>query len=161
MAHSTFRNIGAALVGLTIAAIAVTPAQSLESLSLSPLGFAPHSSTSTNNYFINFMGQIEGQGCFTTAVHLPDGAKVKRIIVYYTKTSDGGMFIDFAVTKFSNGKVKYPVQETVLEKSTERAELVFPVSSWINNTKKFYGFGVCILDGDTFNGALIRYSLPN
>lgn len=105
------------------------------------------------------------QGCFNSGVHLPHGAVITQVRVFYSATAETeASFVTIQRKPFANG-INEEVAGADLPDSADRTRVdVALVASrtTVNNGQFSYGFGVCLRnDTDSFYAARIRYTYEN
>jgi hypothetical protein len=101
-------------------------------------------------------------GCFNTGVHLPHGAVISQVRVFYQATAGAQTsFVRIERKAYSTG-VNEVVTEGQLPDSADRVGVNIPLNaslSTVNNGSFSYGFGICLRnDTDMFYAARIRYT---
>jgi len=100
--------------------------------------------------------------CATAAVHLPDGAILTNMNVYYSSSGDvGRMNVSLQRLHLPSGAVVTISKRGDLPKTNElRTEIVLPIyenHQVVKNSAYAYGFLACMRPGDFFAGARIAY----
>jgi hypothetical protein len=104
----------------------------------------------------------DGQACFNTGIHLPQGAVINQFRVFY----EGGAgsdkpFVTIQRKPYTTG-INEPVAEQDLQTSATRAAMNITLNTSrtkINNASFSYGFGICLRNqNDKFYAARIRYT---
>lgn len=101
-------------------------------------------------------------GCFNAGVHLPHGAVITQVRVFYEATAGAQTsFVRIERKAYSTG-VNDVVAEGPLPNSADRVGMNIPFNAsftTVNNGGFSYGFGVCLRnDTDMFYAARIRYT---
>jgi len=162
-----FTNLAAAAAALFASALpaaAITDSKfqystdQLGFYSISPMDMSPDgSNTAAKSWFSSWYGAaLTGDGCFQTGVHLPTGAKIVEVRVWYTKSAH----VDFYETKLADGSSNDVVSEsygdgTGTTRASGTTTLAVPVT--VDNRNLLYGFGVCLDPGEVFQGARFYY----
>jgi len=162
-----FMNLTAAVAVLCASALpaaAITDSKfqystdQLGFLSISPMDLAPDGNVSAAQpWFSAWYGAtLSGEGCFQTGVHLPTGAKVVEVRVWYTKA----VYAQLQQTKFADGSTTTIVAENIGDGTgtTRTSQTLTPATATtIDNRNLFYGLGICVNPGAYFQGARIYY----
>jgi hypothetical protein len=137
--------------------------------SISALNLGPRDFQSATNYTIDFTeGSLAtiggGTACFSTGVNLPNGAVVRRLVVWFASSDAvvNGPTVRLNRYALSNGAIQSLVAPSQLVSDTgDRLAAAFNVSSsfaTVNNATHAYGLGVCLNTGDGFYQARIDYT---
>jgi hypothetical protein len=129
------------------------------------MAMAPDGADSLN-YSIDWFGSLtptSGEGCFNTAVNLPQGATITKVSVWYSSGATGDTFVDFRRLQVSNGQGSSVAFEFITDDSGIRkpAHVTFfgtPADLVVNNNQFAYALGVCLGAGDRFFGARVAYT---
>ena len=137
----------AAVFSLTGAAQAVTDsvfkysAQKIGSYSISVVEMSPQSYG--NVFSIDFFhGRLYGGGCYTTGVHLPQGAKITFLTVYYRGGNNGNLAFYLLRTRVSDGRVDRLVSRVIQDNSSTRKNDSNGVASQVATMASGRGFAV-------------------
>jgi hypothetical protein len=136
---------------------------------ISALGMSPDSNDSADAYFTSYNdGTIISNGatCFNTGLNLPNGAVVRRLVVWYSSDGGAGEEPNVRLRRYalSDGSHQDIVPTTDLtDNSDARVAIAFNVSSnaIINNATHAYGLGVCLDDGGRFFEARVDYTFTS
>jgi len=101
-------------------------------------------------------------GCFSAGVHLPHGATITKLTVFYKSDPDFTVPTAYFLRKeFSSGDSQQ-VGFNALPDSAMRTSNIVPLNAartTVNNNRYSYGFGICLENnGDTFYAARIVYT---
>jgi len=99
--------------------------------------------------------------CFNAAIHLPDGATITAVTVYYHSGTYFDPDFHLYRHRYSDGATGQVAALSVPNDTGTRtsANLVLkPTLAVVNNLHFSYGFGVCIGFTDGFYGARITYN---
>lgn len=135
------------------------------SFSISPLQLTPNSNTVA--YSVDFVdgGRIQGTGCFTTGVHLPQGATMTGLTTFWSSTLGGGGTVGPSYTlirsTLNNGVATVVASGTAPNNTGGRKHFNANINAGtglVNNNQNFYTFEICMGASDTFYGARISYT---
>jgi hypothetical protein len=142
-----------------------SPAQN-GALMIDALEMAPDGALSADNYTVNYSGgELFGSGCFGTAIHLPQGARLVELRIFFQ--SGGSSDPNFTLVKHAPSTATNTniVGTQLLDNSNTRKVAVFNLAAnpnrIINNAVAGYGFGFCMGSSDIFFGARIAYSFSS
>jgi hypothetical protein len=122
--------------------------------SVSAMAFAPDDNISAGNFAVNYpTGQLSGGGCFNAGVHLPQGAKMTGLSVWFSSTSASAMLLRH---RLINGVSDEIVSKTGITRAGT-FDISDPALEVIDNIRYGYGFAACPGNG-VFLGARIRYT---
>jgi hypothetical protein len=130
--------------------------------SIHPASLAPFNDTISYQSSSGPPAQVQANGCLTTGVHLPDGAKITGLSVWYAANTVGGVGFSLFRDTPSNGTDAYLVFGSSDDASGNRVGKLFSISralATVNNKAGSYGFGVCPVNNtQIFYGARINYT---
>jgi hypothetical protein len=125
---------------------------------VSSMGFAPSDDSRVYNNS-NTAGLSTNGGCFTAALALPAGAKVKSLQVFY-KSTTGNILGQITRTSLANGTMTAiaSVQPTDTS-ATFRSSTAGVAAAHQKVSASFaYGLQLCEGPGDTFHAAKVKYT---
>ena len=129
------------------------------------MAMVPVDSTVANAYSNPAGGGLTnsvGTGCFNTSVHLPNGALINQLVVWYQSGAASDPAVSLIRTTNSSGASVLLVSQSIPNDAAARRQANFPVTasaeSTVDNSKQSYGFQVCLGMGDQFYSARIRYT---
>ena len=132
-------------------------------VALSPMDFAPDSDRTASSYFNQWTPPrlSSGSDCFNAGLHPPQGAKLKKVVFYYTS----GPNTDFFARVVRQKPATATGSNLALVDPADDSGTVAKVTATIPATKqqilnhKFqYGVGVCPNDDTFFHGARAHYT---
>jgi hypothetical protein len=129
------------------------------------MAMAPDNEASANNYnnqWSNNLNTGAGSPCFNTAVHLPTGAVIKKVTVWYESSVVGtGPAVYLMRHRFSNNQQEIVANVTISDGAGTRKAADVPgraALATVNNLAFSYGFGICINSNSAFYAARIEYT---
>jgi hypothetical protein len=134
-------------------------------LMIDPMDLSPDGNESAGNYHIDYPdGRLiaGGSSCFSTGLHLPQGAKLVELRIFHASlsTSDLSFFLVKHVP--ATGANVSILTTGIPDNSGTRKATAFDLTAnanrVINNATGGYGLGICVGASDTFFGARIAYS---
>ena len=102
--------------------------------------------------------------CFVNGVHLPQGAKVTAVTVWYEGGSGASLHAELTRHKFSDGVSATLAIANLTDSTTVRtsgALAVTAANATIDNRMYSYAFGICLHSGNFFHAARITYKYDN
>ncbi|MGH2751112.1 MAG: hypothetical protein ACRDK3_09615 [Actinomycetota bacterium] len=133
-------------------------------VSLSPMDFSIDGATA-GNWFNSWGGSTitndDDSRCFNAGVHLPQGAKVKKVTWFYTSGPNTDFFGNFLRQRPATANAVslasvLPADDTALVASA--SDTVAAAQQKVNNKKFQYGLGACVVDDTEFHGARVNYT---
>jgi hypothetical protein len=109
-------------------------------------------------------GLTTGQeACFVAGVHLPHGATITGLRVWYQSGASGDPAVNFILHRLVDGQAFLVGGRTFVDDSGVRkaGNVTVPPGQKVDNNRASYGIQVCIFPGDAFHGARITYSFDN
>ena len=109
---------------------------------------------------ISSPARLIGDGCFNTGIHLPQGATVLDIAVYYKSDTQSDPTVSLERVNLTTG-VRQAIVFRELLSDNVRSKETIPIPSGEKTVKNgiyAYGFTFCVNSGSEFDDALIRYT---
>ena len=103
---------------------------------------------------------LTGNGCLNTGIHLPQGASILNIDVYYISDteSDPVVYFDRLNLRTSVG-IHIVAHELLSDNVRSKDSIPIPAAyKTVNNGDYAYGFAFCVNSGSRFYDARIRYT---
>jgi hypothetical protein len=115
-----------------------------------------------NNWDTGLRPRMGENGCFNAGVHLPHGAIIARLVVFYRSAADATVPRAYLLRKeFSTGtsqQVGFSALPDAATRTSYDVSLDDALAT-VNNSRYSYGFGICLENsGDTFYAARIVYT---
>jgi hypothetical protein len=131
--------------------------------SIHPMALSPANHTAT--YSIGFTdGVLNGTGCFSTGVNLPNGATITALTVWFLSNASDDPIFYFVRHELATGsEVAFVTSAVVHDDSANRKAHTFTIPNTTNarvsNGKYDYGFAYCgTTSQDEFLGARVTYT---
>ena len=103
--------------------------------------------------------------CFSTGVHVPQGARITQLAVWYTSPTASDPSFSFVRDNLTDGSTSSVIQSVnITDNSGVRKLAIIPLVggfTLVSNTGFSYGFGTCPGEGGRFEGARIAYTFTN
>lgn len=173
----TFRSIRrrAILAGAALAAMATTSAFAITDFTYPALkpgvltihhgSFAPLNDESAQDFSVNNAGSsLRGNGCYSRGLQLPIGAKFKALRTRaLSNTTEGVRILIHAQQVFSHSEVFILDVKAGANApgSTVNNLFLIPASVPAADANTAYSLTVCLMPGQTFNGARLEYTATN
>ena len=159
--------IGVTLLGTSLAVTSSTFKYSKTQkgvLSLSAMDFSIDGSTAgnwLNNWGASTISNDDPLRCFNAGVHLPQGAKVKKVTWFYTSGPNTNLFGSFLRQRPAAANSVFlasvnPANDAGLVRSA--SDNVPAARQKVNNKVFQYGLGACFFDDTEFHGARVNYT---
>jgi hypothetical protein len=126
-------------------------------------GMIPDSAADAANYNNDLVGGITSLGaghCFSSNVHLPQGATMKSVRLWYNEANQGTSFVVLYRQSLSTTPATAPIVSRTLPASGSSQTTAFPIATWghVNNAGFAYGLAVCLGSGARLFSARIAYT---
>ena len=131
---------------------------------ISSLDLVPGNNNTAPNYDNSTAGglfKLQQNGCFGTGVHLPNGATITAVRVWYASGVNGNPTVSLLQVRF----VQFGVSSVITSKTladnsgtTKVADLTVSQPHKVGNSSGIYGWEVCLTPNDIFYAARITYT---
>ena len=127
------------------------------------MDLAPLNNNTAPNYDNSISGlfKLLQNGCFGTGVHLPNGATITAVKVWYASGATGNPIVTLRQALFSNfGVTNVIASRTLMDNSgiQKVANLTLPEPHKVDNASGVYALQACLTPDDTFYAARITYT---
>ncbi len=134
-------------------------------LTIHPTDLAPANDFSASHYDVDIgAGHLTSDnGCFNTGVNLPQNARVSSMETFY-RSGGVGQRVYLVRENLSTNSTEYLVLHFFSDSGGLRTSVTNSVPNAVRtvwNNVYSYGFSVCLLTNDRFEGARITYTYTN